>query len=434
MPKVLSIVLGVFFLIFLNTPRSEADFGKKQSFLITVNSAVGLQRKLDEHAPKGGTVRINKPTTLICTVLESILTDELSRHALLIPSGVTLDLNGTTLILDLRSNSHGIRLSSNSAIRNGTISVVRSENRESQSIWHAAISIGSPYDHGGTTANPSPFSKVSNWRIENMTIDQQIEASAIQLMSEACHGVIKDVRILDSKKAVLGIGLDWGSVGKMTTVDTEIPRMRKLWEQNEIYSTHPHDILIENIYIGRLTRNIDGNNAGIRCSACYNIRIRNVHIVSAASAIAIFGGDCGFEFAAKELRPLAHTGYEIDNVIIDKAFRFGIVLNGMADNVYRSNQKHGYQTLINPVRPGLNGVEISNTTLNGMFTQDTIGMFITAVSDVQVLDTTVKGFELGIRIKNWVNGLRFANSDLSQNDHPSTIFTSIDAPRNLIFE
>ncbi len=52
--------------------------------------------------------------------------------------------------------------------------------------------------------------------------------------------------------------------------------MRRLWEQGQIYSTHPHDILIENLRVGRLTRNLDGNDAGVRCSACHNITIRNV--------------------------------------------------------------------------------------------------------------------------------------------------------------
>ena len=172
-------------------------------------------------------------------MLESVVGDEISRHALLIPPGIELDLNGSTLTLDLRSNSHGVRLSSGSAVRNGTIRVVRSEGKGSQAIWHSGISVGAPYDDGGTPAKPSYFSKVSNWRIEDITIDQQVEASAIQLMSEACFGVIRRVRILDSPKALIGIGLDWGSVGKVTTADDQIPRMRELWEQGEIYSTPP---------------------------------------------------------------------------------------------------------------------------------------------------------------------------------------------------
>jgi len=59
-------------------------------------------------------------------------------------------------------------------------------------------------------------------------------------MSEGCFGVIRRVRILDSKEALLGIGMDWGSVGMMTTADETIPLMRELWEKHEIYTTHRH--------------------------------------------------------------------------------------------------------------------------------------------------------------------------------------------------
>ena len=140
---------------------------------------------------------------------------------------------------------------------------------------------------------------------------------------------------------------------------TRFPVCASCGNRGEIYSTHPHDILIEDIRVGHLTRNVDGNDAGVRCSACYNIQIRNLHVASAATAVAIFGGDFGFEFAPISLRPMAHAGYEIDGVVIDTAFRYGIVLNGLADNVYRSSENHGYETLIDTAHPGLNRVVVS---------------------------------------------------------------------------
>lgn len=399
-----------------------------------ISNGAELQQALDMQADQGDRVRLSQATSLRCTPLECVIGDEVSRHALLIPAGIDLDLNGSTLLLDLRVNSHGVRLSSRSGIRNGTIRIVGSENKGSQAIWHAGIGIGAAYDDGGTPAKPGYFSKVSDWRIENITIDQPYPAAAIQIMSEACHGVIRDVRILDSREALLGIGMDWGSVGKMTTADATIPHMRELWEQNEIYTTHPHDILIQDIDIGHLTRNIDGNDAGIRCSACYNIQVRNVHVASAASALAVFGGDCGFEFARNELRPLAHTGYVVDRLVIDKAFRYGIVLNGIADNVYRATQTHGYRTLIDPTQPGLNGVRIANSQFNGSGTAASQGMFITAVSHAEVSDVTVKNFAIGVRIKDWIDGLCFKNADLSQNLQPQSIFSSTREPKDLTFK
>src|SRR4051812_37554868 len=203
-------------------PRFSADE------VVTVQVASGgeLQHALNRHAGTGRCVRVGRPGPLVCGVREDAAGDEKSTHALLVPGGVQLDLNGSTLHLDLRSNSYGVRLASDSAIRNGTIRLVRSVGKGSQACWHSGVSIGAAYGDGGTPGKPGRFSSVRHWAIENMTIDQPFAAAAIQLMSEACYGVIKNVRILDSHKALMGIGLDWGTVGPITTVDAEIPRMR----------------------------------------------------------------------------------------------------------------------------------------------------------------------------------------------------------------
>ena len=426
--------LTALFVVLLSSFSHGDERTKDALHIVEAHDGASLQQALEKHANKPGIVKIGQPAELTCLALESKVRDEISRHALLIPENIILDLNGATLLLDLRSNSHGVRLSNRSGIRNGTIRIVRSENKGSQGIWHSAISVGAPYDDGGTPAKPGYFSKIEHWSIEDMTIDQPFAASAIQIMSEGCFGVIRRVHVLDSKEALLGIGMDWGSVGKMTTADETIPRMRELWEKHEIYSTHPHDILVEDITIGNLTRNIDANDAGVRCSACYNIRIRNVHVASAAAAVAIFGGDCGFEFAPKELRPLAHTGYEIDGLSIDKAFRIGIVLNGLSDNVYRSSLSHGYQMQLDPAQPGLNGVVIRNTKLTGDGSPKTLGMFITAVSKVQIQNVTIKDFDIGVRIKDWINGLQFKGCDLSQNKEVQSISNSAATPQGVVFE
>ena len=150
--------------------------------------------------------------------------------------------------------------------------------------------------------------------------------------------------------------------------------------------------------------------------------------------MAIFGGDCGFEFAPKELRPLAHTGYNIERVVIEEAFQYGIILNGLADNVYRSGQKHGYQMLLDPAQPGLNQVVISDCNLTGTGAPGSLGAFITAVSKVQFRDVTLQNFETGVRIKDWVDDLRFQNCDLSRNDQSRSIAGSQREPREVVFE
>ncbi len=78
-----------------------------------------------------------------------------------------------------------------------------------------------------------------------------------------------------------------------------------------------------------------GNDAGVRCSGCHHITIKNLSVESSMSAVALFGGDFGFEFAPDEQRRYAHQGYLIDGVKIAAARLYGIVLNGAEDNVYR---------------------------------------------------------------------------------------------------
>lgn len=428
------VATSVIFFAVLSIMASHVRAADVQPVDIEARDGTSLQKLMNLYAGKGATLRISEPTTLTCEVQEHGIEGEISRHALLIPVGVHLDLNKSTLNLDLRQNSHGVRLSNRSSIRNGTIRIVRSENKGSQAAWHSGISVGAPYDDGGTPEKPGYFSKVSHWTIEDITIDQPFPTAAIQLMSEACHGVIRRVQILDSPKALLGIGMDWGCVGKANSADDQIPRMRELWEANQLYTTHPHDILVEDVQVGHLTRNVDGNDAGVRCSACYNIRIRNVHVKSAAAAVAIFGGDCGFEFAPKELRPLAHTGYSVEGVVIEEAFQCGIILNGLADNVFRSGQKYGYQMLLDPTQPGLNHVNVSDCQLTGSRAPGSLGAFITAVSEVQFRNVTLQNFKTGVRIKDWVDDLKFQNCDLSQNDQTRSIAGTQSEPRGVVFE
>src|SRR6185503_1834483 len=198
--------------------------------VIGVQDGTALQAELDRHAGTWNILKLKSAREITCLVQEQMIEGEKSIHPLLIPPKVQLDLQGSTLQLDCRSNSYGVRLSNDSAIRNGSIKVVRSEGKGSQACWHSGISIGAAYGDGGTPENPGRFSTVRNWLIENITIDQPFAASAIQLMSEACHGVIRNVIVVDSAKALIGVGMDWGSVGPITSEDAQIPRMRQLWE------------------------------------------------------------------------------------------------------------------------------------------------------------------------------------------------------------
>jgi hypothetical protein len=380
------------------------------------NDAASLQRFLLQYAGQSCIIRLPKEQSLTCAVREDKVGSETSIHALLIPEHVQLDLNQGTLLLDLRSNSYGIRLSNHSAIRNGTVCVIHSEGKGAQGCWHSAVSVGAAYGDGGTVERPGHFSTVTNWVMEDLLIDQQVDASAVQLMSEACHGVIRNIRIADSEKALLGIGMDWGSVGDVSSADERLSEMQELWKKRQIYTTHPHDILVENIEIGRLTRNSDPSDAGVRCSACHRITIRNVSIDTAATAIAIWGGDCGYEFARDDQRNSEHIGYVLENITIQNALRFGLILNGTADNIVRAERNLGYKPLRNPAVPGIQGLRAERLQLTGTRASGSQGIYAVAVTSAEMKGVQISQFTVGLHAEDWVNGLRLTGDMVRDNE------------------
>lgn len=408
------------------TPRAKPTLGpgpgSGQILPIAPRDGTELQAALWRQAETGHTLQLPPQATLTLTPREERLGPhrELSRHPLLIPPGVRLDLNGATLLLEFTANSYGVRLSNDSALRNGIIKVVRSEGKGLQACWHSGVSIGAAYGDGGTPDRPGVFSTVSQWGVEDLVIEQPFPAAAMQLMSEACRGVIRRVTIADSAKALLGVGLDWGSVGPITSEDQKIAPMRRLWERGEIYSTHPHDIALEEVRVGRLGRCQDGNDAGIRCSACHDITIRDLRVEAAGVALALFGGDLGYEFARHDLRDRAHQGYDVDGVRIGRAEIFGLVLNGLADNVWRARENHGYEPVRDPCRPGLDQPRLRNIDLRGAGGKSQ-GVYAVAVTDAHLDRIQIRRFETGVHPEDWVDGLRLTGAVLAENTHHARI-------------
>lgn len=405
--------------------------------IVEIDPASGeeLQAELNRQAGTENVLRLKRPRELVCLVRDEFVAGEKSIQPLLIPQGVELDLQGGTLLLDCRSNSYGVRLSNDSAIRNGAIKVVRSEGKGLQSCWHSGISIGAAYGDGGTPEKPGVFSTVKNWKIDNITIDQPFEASAIQLMSEACYGEITNVTVLDSAKALLGVGMDWGSVGPITTEDKEVPRMRKLWEAGKIYSTHPHHVLIDNLKVGRFLRSVDGNDSGVRCSACHEITIRNVEVQEAAVGVAIFGGDFGYEFARMDQREFQHGGYLIENVSIETARIFGLCFNGAADNIYRAGLNHGYQPVRDPVHPGIERPRIRNVRLKGGGDRSNRqGVYAVSMHEGTFENVLIENFGIGVHVEDWVDGLRFIGTKYRDNTKEKQIEGTTEPARGVTFE
>ena len=88
----------------------ELDAGQKAADKLASPLSVGsgddLQHAMDRQSTMGGgVVRLGQAEDITCVVRQVPVAGETSIHALLVPKGVELDLNGSTLLLDLRSNS-----------------------------------------------------------------------------------------------------------------------------------------------------------------------------------------------------------------------------------------------------------------------------------------------------------------------------------------
>jgi hypothetical protein len=379
-------------------------------------TAQALEQKLLEMSTAGGGILLLHKNSSLTAMVHSVTYKHWSSpHALLIPEHVTLDLNGSTLLLDLRSNGYGVRLASHAAIQNGTIRVIRSEQAGSQRIWHSCVSVGAAYGDGGTPETPSYFSKITNWRMEQLTVDQPFPQAAIQIMSEACHGIIRDITISDSAQAGLGVGLDWGTIGPLHMADEKQPEMRRLFDQGKLYATHPHDILIQKIRVGRLTRNEnDDDSCAVRTSACYNITIDDVEVQEAAAGIALHAGDAGYEYALEPHRSIGHAGYVIKNVLIHKVYRRGIIIDGISDNIYRSILHHGHKASLSTVTPGIDKPLVKNAKVRGGSSAE-IGVFVQFSVGANIEDVDVAEFQKGLHLKDWSKSVTISNCTIHDN-------------------
>ena len=404
---------------------------------VAVRAPIGAeelqQKMLDLSAAGGGVLLLPKNSTMTSTVHSITYKGRISPHALLVPEDVVLDLNDSTILLDLRSNSYGVRLASRATVRNGTIRLIRSEGSGSQRIWHAPVSVGAAYGDGGTPEAPSYFSRVVGWRMENLTIDQPFDKSAIQLMSEAANGMISDIRIADSASAPIGIGLDWGTVGPLDMKDERQKEMRLLFVEGRLYGTHPHDILIKKIRIGRLAGHRDDDDSvGIRTSGCYNITIEDLEVLQAGVGVAVHAGDAGFEYALQPHRGIGHAAYLIKNVKVHKALRKGIIIDGIADNVYRAIRNHGHQSLLSPVSPGIDQPLVRNAWLRGGEFVGESGVMVQFATGVKLEGIDAGEFQKGIHLRDWTKKVTVSQSRIHDNNTGVVVSGSERKPEEVL--
>lgn len=363
------------------------------SWFGTDSTGAAMQAAIDYvNGLGGGTVLCTYGATYTMTALP------------VVKANVMLDMNRATFNATLGTgNIYGVRLGNYAGIRNGTINVTSTGSPSSQFIFHAAISLGEANSNGGTVASPSLYSSVHDFLVEDMTLSTtRSYCPVIQGQGDIYNGVIRNITI-PSSTYCSGVHLDWSDIGTGVS-SSDIPGTRTSFNANTCYTTHPHNILIENINVGTLSVAVSGDLAAqmVRLSACYNITARNLTCVSVTGhAYLHTGGDLGFEFAPANIKPYACRGNTVEKVTVllpTSSMSNGIVVDTLADNIYREQfLAAAYSPLMNPLMHG--DVVVRDANVNGSLISGKYGIRIIQARGVRVIGGSVSKWDYGV----WVD-------------------------------
>lgn len=361
--------------------------------------ASGVQTELDALARAGGGV-YRLPAARVSAL-----------NGVVVPSGVTLDLNwGELVTVLLDANAAGVRLMSDSAVRNGSITVVSKGAPASQAGAHAPILVGALVGENIAPDRLSPFEAPCGWAISNVTLrsDKKVltddlppmGSAGIQVIGGAHNGTIENVTVLDSAMLSGGVLLDWGTVGGISSHD--IPRSAAAWRRGQAYTTHPHDIAIRQIRVGRLTRPSvrETGSFGVRLSGVHDITVRDV-VVKETTEAAFYhtAGDLGYEFARPQDRARAHRGIVLEGLHAARAGSYLIRTDSYADNVGRAAMA-GYRPMLPPIAQ--TDISVSKVTGGATSAGRGYGVRIDHQRGGRFADIEVDGFRRGFYIDEQV--------------------------------
>lgn len=370
----------------------------------------------------------------------------LARAGPVVRDNVSLNLNGGTLLLDLsETNATGVRLRSGATLRGGVVSVRSSGRPSLQGAAHAPVVVGPLYGEGGTPESPSPDEGVSGWTIRDLVLTSdknaeigdgnRIGAAAIQIMGGAHRGLIENIRVPDSDVMLGGVHMDWAMVGPISS--GAIPASAAAFRQGRAYTTHPHDIVVRNIRIGRLMRALgpQGGSFGVRLAGVYNISVSDVAI-EAVTGIAFchHAGDLGFEFAPADVKPMACRGIRfLRGSVRDAATAYLIWTDSNADNVSREVAQ-GYRPMLDPIH--LTDILFDHIEGRGDGgPRANYGIRVDHQRGGRIVDCTARGYRRGFYVDEQVDGLTLVRpvaldsvEDGISVEHPSR------PPRNVVVE
>lgn len=297
----------------------------------------------------------------------------------------------------------GFRMATRSIVDGVIFTPTTGGSPSSQFFWHCPVTVGAPNNNGDSVASPNAYQTVTDWAIINCEITPCRQfGPMIQVMGDASRGLIRGNR-QPSNSNGSGIHLDWGNVG--TVSSSAISTTRASFDANQAYTTHPHDITIEDNHMGALSVVASGDlgSSVVRMSACHRITVRNNSAESTTlTGYRVVGGDLGYEFAPAAVKPYAMKGIALDGLTISaptSSFLDAVWVDTTADNIDREQTSaSAYVPLMSPLMHGSVTVSVD---VSGPNVSSGYGIRLIQARGVKVKGGSFQKFDIGIYIDEY---------------------------------
>jgi len=272
--------------------------------------------------------------------------------SLTIPENCSVDLNGSVLNFTDLIKTQAVKVSNGVTFGNGEVYVVSGTN-EANATQLCPVS-------GGDETTPIG---VKNVYIHDLKISSiRPGGNGILLYGNSENCAIRNIEYVTTPTT--------NRIGQVIALE---------WSGDEIVgTTHPHNILIENIKTGDI---VDVNSV-IWLSSVYNVVVRNVYAEGSFLVAAVFTGDKSNDYAVPEQKHMVGRNIILENICTNNARSYGIRVYGLPS----------YATNVLP-----QSVIISNCVLRGSGDNpNSIGIMMTACDSVKIINAEITGMNYGI--------------------------------------
>lgn len=312
---------------------------------------------------------------------------------LVMPKGCEIVGNGATINFRMSGNVECFLPDDNCIIDNLIINQYVVVASSGLGQFQCPITIGEYY----TTVSRH------NVTLSNLTIySERNNGNGILVTSGSTNIIIENITFPDNNLVGRPILVHWGNYLNKTTL-----------------TTHPHNIKIRNIKIGKLGLSTS-DTTGIFLSGVYNVDVKNVTIEEVNTAgMIVYPGDMGFENADVNEKKCAYKNINIENVIVKKS-------NGIGFNVrFTSSTGEIPSNIIYST-----GIVFRNcvTVGNGLDTITGAGFFFEKVADVLIENCTSSGHVHGLVTSSNVIGLTVRDGEYFDNLYTGIYFGNLTFP------